>query len=107
MSYVKADNKLMNLIIEVCNYTTMKQNKKIGIITLRMGSMERLSYCFKISGIIHVLSTYKKGTYNSGIKVSNSFPSHIKNLSDDTKQLKSALKSFLRANSFYLMNTLI
>jgi len=90
MPHAKTDNKLMNLIIEVCNFTTMKQNTKIGIITLRMGSRERLSYCFKISGIVHVLSTYEKRTYNSGIKVFNSLPSHIKNLSDNTKQLKSA-----------------
>jgi len=60
MPHAKSDNKLMNLIIEVCNYTTIKQNKKIGIITLRMGIMEWLIYCFKIIKIINVLPTYEK-----------------------------------------------
>jgi hypothetical protein len=41
------------------------------------------------------LSLYQKGVYCTGIKVFNSLPQSIKNLSDDTKQFKSALKNYL------------
>ena len=47
------------------------------------------------------LTTYHKGIYYFGIKVFNSLPYHIKNLSHKTKQFKSTLKSFLYTNSFY------
>jgi hypothetical protein len=39
--------------------------------------------------------------YYYGIKVFNKLPSHIKDLSDNTKQFKSALKSFLHTNYIY------
>jgi hypothetical protein len=41
------------------------------------------------------LSIYQKGTYYSGIKVFNSLPTQIKDLSHDRNQFKSALKNFL------------
>jgi hypothetical protein len=42
-----------------------------------------------------------KGIYFTGIKVFNNLPQSIKNLSNDTKQFKSALKNYLHAHSFY------
>jgi hypothetical protein len=47
------------------------------------------------------LSLYQKGVYFTGIKVFNSLPQSIKNLSNDTKQFKSALQNYLHAHSFY------
>jgi hypothetical protein len=47
------------------------------------------------------LSLYQKGVYFTGIKVFNNLPQSIKNLSNDTKQFKSALKKCLYAYFFY------
>jgi hypothetical protein len=47
------------------------------------------------------LSLYQKGVYFTGIKVYNNLPQSIKNLSNDTKEFKSALKNYLHAHSFY------
>jgi hypothetical protein len=47
------------------------------------------------------LSVYQKGIYYSGIKVSNSLPSQIKDLSRNRNQFKRALKNFLYVSSFY------
>ena len=50
------------------------------------------------------LSTYQKGTYYFGIKVLNSLPAQIKDLSHNTKQFGSALESFLYFHSFYTLD---
>jgi hypothetical protein len=50
------------------------------------------------------LSVYQKGTHYSGIKVFNSLPSHIKDLSHNRNQFKHALKNFLYFNSFYTLD---
>jgi hypothetical protein len=47
------------------------------------------------------LSLNQKGVYFTGIKVFNNLPQSIKNLSNDTKQFKSALENYLHAHSFY------
>jgi hypothetical protein len=47
------------------------------------------------------LSLYQKGVYFTGIKVFNNLTQSIKNLSNDTKHFKSALKNYLHAHSFY------
>jgi hypothetical protein len=47
------------------------------------------------------LSLYQKGDYFTGIKVFNNLPQSIKNLSNYTKQFKSALNNYLHSNSFY------
>jgi hypothetical protein len=46
------------------------------------------------------LTAFQKGTHYLGIKVFNSLPPSIKNIVDDMKQFKFALKSFLLLNSF-------
>lgn len=53
------------------------------------------------------LATYQKGFYYFGIKFLTSFPSHVKNLSHNTKQFQSALKCFIHTSSFHSMNTLV
>ena len=50
------------------------------------------------------LSTYQMGTYYSGIKVHNSLPTQIKDLSHNRKQLKSAMENFLYLHSFYTLD---
>jgi hypothetical protein len=47
------------------------------------------------------LSIYQKEVYPFGIKVFNNLPHSIKNLSNGTKQFKSALKNYLHTHSFY------
>jgi len=47
------------------------------------------------------LSLYQKGVYSVGIKVMNHLPQSIKNLSDNPKQFKSALKNYLYVHSFH------
>ena len=49
------------------------------------------------------LTTYQKGPFHFGIKVFNHLPTSIKNKSHDINQFRSALKSFLLMNSFYLL----
>ena len=50
------------------------------------------------------LSAYQKGTYYSGIKVFNSLPSQIKDLSHNRNQFKRALKNFLYFHSLYTLD---
>lgn len=47
---------------------------------------------------------YQKGIYYYGNKLFNSLLSHIKNLSDNSKQFKSTLKSFQFPNSLYSLD---
>jgi hypothetical protein len=47
------------------------------------------------------LSKYQKKAYYSGIKVYNSLPTQIKDLSADRKQFGHAMKSFLYSHPFY------
>ena len=50
------------------------------------------------------LSVYQKGAHYSGIKVFNSLPAHIKELSHNRNHFKRALKNFLCIHSFYSLN---
>jgi hypothetical protein len=50
------------------------------------------------------LSKYQKGAYYSGIKVYNSLPRRIKDLSADRKQFGHALKRFLYSHAFYTLD---
>ena len=50
------------------------------------------------------LSVYQKGEHYSGIKVFNSLPPHIKELTHNRNHFKRALKNFLCAHSFYSLN---
>ena len=49
------------------------------------------------------LLLYQKGTYYSGIKVFNSLPSQIKDLSHNRIQFKCALKNFLYFHFFFML----
>jgi len=50
------------------------------------------------------LLTYKTGRYYCSIKVTNNLPLGIKNLPDNTKQFKAALKRFLYTTPFSWLN---
>jgi len=47
------------------------------------------------------LTTYKNGTYYTGIKVFNYLPTHKKNLSHNVNQFRVALRGFLHFHSLY------
>jgi hypothetical protein len=49
------------------------------------------------------LTIYKKGAYYSGIKIFNNLPLEIKNVADNQKKFKTALKIFLYTYSFYTL----
>ena len=49
------------------------------------------------------LSLYQKGTYYMGIKLFNNLPFQIKQLHNDFKCFKLALKDFLYCHSFYTL----
>jgi hypothetical protein len=46
----------------------------------------------------------QKGAYYSGIKIYNSRPKELKQLSNDQKSFEPALKRFLHVNSFYTLS---
>ena len=49
------------------------------------------------------LTIYQKGAYYSGIKMFNNLPLEIKNVADNQKKIKTALKKFLYTYSFYTL----
>jgi hypothetical protein len=51
------------------------------------------------------LTIYQKGAYRyySGIKIFNNLPLEIKNVADNQKKFKTALKKFLYTYSFYTL----
>ena len=49
------------------------------------------------------LTIYQKGAYYSGIKIFNNLPLEIKNVADNQKKFKTALKKFLYNYSFYTL----
>jgi len=58
----------------------------------------------KINEMKYTLLTYQKGAYYYGIKVFNSLPSQIKDLSANKNQFRWALESFLYSHSFYTLD---
>jgi hypothetical protein len=73
---------------------------------------------FKVNSVIHNINTriksnlhrpitnlsaHQKGTYYSRIRVFNSLPSQVKNLSHNRNQFKRVLKNFLYVHSFYTL----
>ena len=49
------------------------------------------------------LTIYQKGAYYSGIKIFNNLPLEIKNVADNQKKFKTALKKCLYTYSFYTL----
>jgi hypothetical protein len=49
-------------------------------------------------------SLYQRGTYYMGIKIFNSLPSYIKDLSHNTTQFKLVLKNLFYLNYFYTLH---
>ena len=62
-------------------------------------------YSTRAHGNLHVpiinTARFKKGAYISGIEIYNHLPQSIKNLANDEKSFKLALKRFLDQHSFY------
>jgi hypothetical protein len=83
------------LLFVVDNGDYFKVNSEIHNINTRNKSNPHLS--------ISNLSVYQKETY-SEIRVLNSLPSQIKDLSHNINQFKRALKNFLYFHSFYTLD---
>jgi hypothetical protein len=49
------------------------------------------------------LTIYQKRAHYSGIKIFNNLPLEIKNVADNPKKFKTALKQFLYTHSFYTL----
>jgi len=84
------------LLFVIDNGDYFKVNSEIHNINTRTKS--------NVHRQISNLSAYQKGTYYSGIRVFNSLPSQVKNLSPNRNQFKHALKNFLYFHSFYTLD---
>jgi hypothetical protein len=105
----KLQKRIIRTMVGIRNRESCREYfKKLKILPLQ-------SQYFKINSQIHNwdtrnnldfhypwahLSIYQKGLHYTGIKVVNSLPVPIKQLSQDTKQFKKALKGFLHFHSF-------
>jgi hypothetical protein len=92
---LKSQYILSLALFVVINNNYFKVNSEIHDINTRMES--------NLHQPLSHLSTYQKGTYCFGIKVFNSLPAQIKDLSN-TGQFESALKGFLYSHSFYTLD---
>jgi hypothetical protein len=59
------------------------------------------SYKTNLHPPIASLTKFQKGAYYSGITIFNNLPHNIKDLANETKLFRNALKRFLLINSFY------
>jgi hypothetical protein len=50
------------------------------------------------------LTMYRKGVYHSAVKIFNSLPLKLKEISDNPKKFKLMLKEFLCSHYFYTVN---
>jgi hypothetical protein len=50
------------------------------------------------------LAMYQKGAYYSGVKVFNSLPAALKDISNEPSKFKIALRNFLEIHSFYSLD---
>jgi hypothetical protein len=91
----------------ICMYGSMLLCKEHLVSTFnRCFTWFQHMHLFKIKTCIlnMKLAVYQKGIYCAGIRIFRNLPPLIKNLSDNTRQFKSALKCFLYTNSFYLFD---
>jgi len=84
------------LLFVVGNRSYFKENSDIHNINTRTKS--------NLHQPLANSSTYQKGAYYYGIKVFNSLPSQIKDLSANRNQFRCALESFLYSHSFYTLD---
>jgi hypothetical protein len=93
---LKSQYILSHSLFVINNENYFKINSEIHNINTRTKS--------KMHQPLPHLSTYQKRTYYFGIKVFNSLRAQIKDLSHNTKQFRSAWKSFLYSYSFYTLD---
>jgi hypothetical protein len=84
-----------HLLFFVNNKALFQMNYKIHSVNTRYNS--------DFHWLLINLTTYKNGTYDTGIKVSNYLPTHTKNLSHTVNQFRLALRDFLHFHSFYAL----
>ena len=81
------------LLFTVHNKTLFQMNSEIHSINTRNNS--------NFHQPLVNLTTYKNGTYYTGIKVFNYLPTHIKMLSHNVNQFRLALRDFHHLHFFY------
>jgi hypothetical protein len=84
-------------ILSILLFVVNNKNKFKIISYVHHINTRQKSYVYQPSSN---LSLYKKGVYSTGTKIFNHLPSSIKNLNDNPKQFKSALRKHLYAHSF-------
>jgi hypothetical protein len=85
-------------ILSLLLFVVDNKNKfKLNYNVYNMNTRQKYNYHLPSSN----LSLYEKWVYFTGIKVFNNLPQSMKNLSNDNKQFKPALKNYLHAQSFY------
>jgi hypothetical protein len=84
------------LLFVVGNRNYFKENSDIHNINTRTKS--------NLHKPLANLSTYQKGAYYYGIKVFNSLPTQVKDLSANRNRFRCALESFLYSHSFYTLD---
>lgn len=82
----------------------MVYNKDMYKVNLEINPSINIRHNPKLYQPSSNLATHKKGICYFGIKVFSSPFSLIKNLSDNAKQFKSALKSYPYTDSFYSLD---
>jgi len=99
------------VLLECINYAPQRWPfKGWNMLELHIVLIEWLfnNKCMHLSvSIWHILQIYhyiKKRVHSIGTKVSNSLPQGIKNLSGNSEPFKSALKNYLQAHSFYVID---
>ena len=55
----------------------------------------------------YTTTKFQKGVYYSGIKIFNNLPHNIKDLANETKLFRNALKRFLLSNSFIIVKNIL
>jgi hypothetical protein len=114
---LRLQKRIIRIIVGIRDRDTCREHfRKLKVLPLKSQYIYSLSlfvinnkYYFEVNSEIHNINTrtkfnlhlplshlsiYQKGTY-MGIKVFNSLPAPIKDLSHNIEQFKSALKSFL------------
>jgi hypothetical protein len=81
-------------------FLSYRQHFKINSDIHNINTWNNLDLHYPLS---HIL-VYQKGVHSTGIKVFNRLPVPIKQLFQDLKQFKMALKGFVYLHSFYLLD---
>jgi len=84
----------MLFVVNNTNYFTSNSDKRFK------STRQSLNFYQPIAN----LTLFQKGVHYMGIKVFNTLPHHIKEMSNSSGEFETNLKRFLHAHSFYLID---